>query len=328
MISNNAAVRDLFFRLFNLLGLLGLLRLKKYGTTTVLCFHRVTNEKSESWPALSPEVFAEIIGYLKKYYEIISLDDFFHTSKKSRNVLITFDDGYDDFFYYSLPILKQNKIPAVLSIVTNSIESENYIWTQRLNKILEEIKDIKNFQFKHKETGIQLNSSEIINIEQYSVKIFLELLKLKPTMIISFINELENSLPKSVEHTKMLNWEQINECLNSNVYIASHTHTHFNLALMQDVKLIEEELVNSKNIIKEKTGFDTQCLSFPNGMYNGSVISIAQNIGYKYLLAIGEKNNKHGITNDIIYRQLIEHKCYYENIFKIENFHNLVKQII
>ena len=52
-----------------------------------------------------------------------------------KTVIITFDDGYRDFYTDVFPILKKNKIKAVAYIVSGFLDKPNYMFTWQLKEI-------------------------------------------------------------------------------------------------------------------------------------------------------------------------------------------------
>ncbi len=96
------------------------------GCIPVLTYHRIAN----GWnPSLSPYVvrpsrFARQMRFLtRRGYRTLSLDEFYRTLSsdgaldRSRSVVITFDDGFEDFAEYAWPILSGLDLKATLFMV-------------------------------------------------------------------------------------------------------------------------------------------------------------------------------------------------------------------
>jgi len=77
------------------------------------------------------------------------------------------------------------------------------------------------------------------------------------------------------------NWAQIKEMAEAGMEIGSHTVNHLNLAGLGDQQL-EQELIDSRNIISEKIGRPVISLCYPSGKYNDGV---AQKASLYYLFA-------------------------------------------
>ncbi len=87
--------------------------------------------------SIAPDKFDEQMGYLKDNgYTTISLDTLYAALKKqttipSKSVILTFDDGYIDFYYNAYPILKKYGLSATEFIPTGLIGQGAYLtWPQ------------------------------------------------------------------------------------------------------------------------------------------------------------------------------------------------------
>ncbi|MDD5569624.1 MAG: polysaccharide deacetylase family protein [Bacteroidales bacterium] len=321
------------FNLLKIAGLLGLLRFLKKDKITLLCFHRISDENSPSWPPLKIKVFEKLLQYIIRNYNVISLQDIDNKEvfeNKKPKIILTFDDGYKDFYHNVLPLLKKYDLPAVLNIVTDCADGKNLIWTQKLNKIIE--------AYYFSEVPIKIDINEIRfnslldngNISKIGTGIYLALLNTEEKKRNEFINELEKNITEKVEHTGMMNWQEIKECLQNNITIGSHTKSHVNLTKINDKEKLNDEIIGSKTIIEQRINYQTGCIAFPNGQYNNIVKDMAVKSGYKYLLAVDEKlfEVKRNTGHHLIPRIMIQHETYTENCFKIENFHNIIKKIL
>ena len=89
----------------------------------VLAYHGVPNEQA----------FSRQIQYLKKKYNIISIEDLqkhLNNKKKlpSYSLLITFDDGETNFLPNGLPVMKKYNIPGCVFVITQMIDTEEAFW--------------------------------------------------------------------------------------------------------------------------------------------------------------------------------------------------------
>lgn len=106
----------------------------------VLLYHRVEELADDyNCQAIKPDNFVKQILYLKNNYEIITPNALVDESTKYDNkkkVIVTFDDGYYDFYYNVLPILKKYEVPATLFITTDNIDSAYENWTDNILRII------------------------------------------------------------------------------------------------------------------------------------------------------------------------------------------------
>ncbi len=76
--------------------------------------------------------------------------------------------------------------------------------------------------------------------------------------------------------------EQIKEMSESGlVHFGSHTVSHRRLDMLTEYQL-QQELLNSKEIIEDITGKEVTALAYPNGIYTEKAQQIATALGYRY----------------------------------------------
>lgn len=81
--------------------------------------------------------FEEQMKYIKDHnYETIFADDIEGNHSGKKTVVLTFDDGYADFYTNVLPILKKYNLKANLYVITNAIDKgDNYLNKEQLKEI-------------------------------------------------------------------------------------------------------------------------------------------------------------------------------------------------
>lgn len=290
--------------------------MKKYYS---LCFHRVSDEISPAYPPIPTAVFEQIIKYLSKRIGFLSPYDIIasNTRKKS-GVLITFDDGFYDFYENALPILVKYDVPAILSIITKCASTGESFWTQKLNKIIEAFYKEKREKQIYEITSLRKVISLSEGAEKTALKLYLFLLNRKDRDII--IKRLIKILGKVNDHTKMMTWKEINECKKFNIVFGSHTHTHTNLTLLKPHTL-KKEISTSYNDLKEQTGEAPEFIAFPNGQFNEAVLLESYNIGFKVGLTIGASAflpNDNAKIIPTIPRYNIYNNNFIKNLLKLE----------
>ncbi|MDI6840386.1 MAG: polysaccharide deacetylase family protein [bacterium] len=125
----------------------------------ILLYHEVTDfDFSGTW--VTPHQFESQMRYLHKNgyttitpYEIISTGSFGNSKSSihNSNILITFDDGYESFYYKALPILLRYGFRATIFVVTNYIGRENLwdvsIGRRRRHISLAQLDELKKYGF-------------------------------------------------------------------------------------------------------------------------------------------------------------------------------------
>jgi len=105
----------------------------------ILMYHRVKNSVKKEL-SVKLNNFKWHMDYLSKSnHKVISMDDAYKriitNNIDDSYVVLTFDDGYEDFYYNVYPILEKYKFPSILYIVPDYIETNKVFWWDRdLNK--------------------------------------------------------------------------------------------------------------------------------------------------------------------------------------------------
>ncbi len=113
----------------------------------ILVYHYVENvtDKRDTIRqslSISPQVFeSQILTLLTRGYEpvtISQISDYFigRTELPEKPVVLSFDDGYHDFYTDVFPILVRYHVPAVLYLTSGSLDStQNYLTTDQILEI-------------------------------------------------------------------------------------------------------------------------------------------------------------------------------------------------
>lgn len=120
----------------------------KYGPckyVPVLMYHHVMDfpaarEISATKLNVSPETFRQQMDYLiGKGYSVVGLDELLPMisagSLPAKPVVLTFDDGYRDFYDYVYPVLREKNIKATVFVISQFIGGEMYLEWWQLREI-------------------------------------------------------------------------------------------------------------------------------------------------------------------------------------------------
>ena len=108
----------------------------------ILLYHSITPERSSAlkeW-TVSPHIFEEQLSALREAgCQTVTIDDCYNwiyesTPLPKNAVLITFDDGYQDFVEYAWPSLQRHKFTATVFLVANEIGKIN-AWDSKYGEI-------------------------------------------------------------------------------------------------------------------------------------------------------------------------------------------------
>jgi len=111
---------------------------------------------------------------------------------------------------------------------------------------------------------------------------------------------------------KTLNWEEVTELDRGGVDVQCHTKTHRNLGKMNDkeslsqyAREVENEIVESTRIIKEKLHKNVKYLAYPYGDTNNLVIAFLQQQGYRGAFTVKRAANPFFINPYTLNRSMV-----------------------
>lgn len=293
-ISNN------ILKYMDCIGIFRLLRWRSADTPRIVMYHGVIDNKSnlKCWWQIKESDFKEQIHYIKKNFNVISIDELneliIKKKQSSKNTcVLTFDDGYNSFMTKVLPILEYYKLPSTVYISPGVAQKQKMIWTDELfSGIYQSSKS--NLDLSDIELGKwDIESKNRKSLAAHSIVSLLKNMPIKKKN--NLINEIYCKLDFSVEQTKYQNdqpfklllREEIEKISKSPlVTIGSHSMNHEILPRLSKVQ-IERELNESKTILEDWINKPIKHFSYPDGKFNSEIASMVEKCGYQTATRIG-----------------------------------------
>ncbi|MEO6838835.1 MAG: polysaccharide deacetylase family protein, partial [Ginsengibacter sp.] len=298
---------------------------------TILCLHRVSDEESLTFPPFKIKDFERLLQYIDKHYQVVTIAMLSKVDSTKPLLVLSFDDGFLDFYENTLPLLKKYGMPCNLNVVTKCLDNNFQIWTQRQNNLLQEI-------FIRKHTCILDLGSKQINIDNFhsqniidkNLELFHFLFSKDENFVDNFLNEIIKKMPFEIPVTPMMSWEDLKKALRDyDIELGSHSLSHITLSNIQDKEKLKYEINISKIEIEMHTGRKVDIFALPNGNYNDEVIDQCKIAGYKHVLTVDEKLLAPEKSDEFkLPRLLVPYNNYYENLCKVENFQNAIKKLM
>lgn len=285
----NLSPKNKLLKILNNLGGFHIARYFSQNSPRILMYHRFGPNSSRR---LDISIFEKQIQILRKKFNIISLNSLC-TSLINNDplppnaVIITIDDGYEDFYTYAYPILEKYSVPATIYVTTDFIDNKVWLWP-----------DVIEFIFakaQYNTYTIRLNGKE----ERYNLTTNHEQLKawndmadycltLKKKDKNEFIRKLASDLkvcvpPSPASEYKPLSWKQIMEIKKHGIDIGSHTCAHPRLVMLDDATM-RYEIESSKKRIEDMTDDTVDSFCYPHGTkmdFNDDIKRMVRNAGYK-----------------------------------------------
>lgn len=259
------------------------------NSINVLIYHRVGNYGPNLRGVVIDEgLFENQLVYLKENYRIIRTDDDW-TSIDDKTIVLTFDDGYCDFYYKVVPLLEKYRVPATVFITTGNIDTDHEFWGDELERIVfynqERGKDIlvngKSFGFK---TPYELKAS------YFALRQMLKDMKCDDRMALihDLIQRCGVDGLQSRDDYRSMTSKEIRECSKSPfVTIGAHSVTHCCLS-RESIQVQKKEMKNSKEQLEDIIGKPVEFFAYPYGEekdFTNETIRIAKEIGFKKVFA-------------------------------------------
>lgn len=124
-------MKKLAFRLLYWTGVVRLVAWLNRRRVVFICYHGVT-ERETRHPEdpfglhVRKDRFRSHLAYLQKHYQVISLNDFVKAGRDELPLppyaaVITFDDGYRNFFTAAAPLLQERRMPAAMFLIVDRV---------------------------------------------------------------------------------------------------------------------------------------------------------------------------------------------------------------
>lgn len=260
----------------------------------ILLFPPVLPDQHQVKNAMSLQLFEQVIQYLQKKYEIISLEDYFFRERKifvKPPVIITFDNSYRNFLEYTFPVLKKYNVRATLFVVTDCITSGMPLWDYTIDFLFATTNKLSVGEYygkaqlpvesKWKSTKSRINDGR---------RIADHLKKVTPQQQKKIVDFYLQQFDDVTLHSEiMLSWENLNSLKAHGIEIGSQTKTFAVLTSLKEEKDFDMEMKQSSDIIRQKTGFSPAALAYPFGLYNSKVKNYVHRYGYKLALGTEQK---------------------------------------
>jgi peptidoglycan/xylan/chitin deacetylase (PgdA/CDA1 family) len=131
--------------------------------TAILMYHKVGRRPFGARLKglyVSPRLFErQLTELLEKGYQLVSIDAAGKNFGKPRQVVITFDDGFENVFENALPLLKAHSTPAIQFIVADLIGKRNE-WDLREGEVEETLMSESQIR-EWISTGMQIGSHSL-----------------------------------------------------------------------------------------------------------------------------------------------------------------------
>lgn len=235
---------------------------------TVLMYHRVL-PAGTMFDGCDVELFHEQMRWLKQNCRPIRPDEVVgsaHAATRGRPpVLVTFDDGYRDYFDNAYPILKELGIPAVVFLATSFMDNGGMIWTDEVTWAVAQAPTASYSLPWAPGSAYDFSLPGERDRFRDQAKLYLKGIpdcerkaKLEQLLAILGISRDQAGIER-----QMLSWDEVRASLDLTTY-GGHSHTHPIMSQL-DGDAMEWEIRTCRDRIQAETGLAPRYFAYPNG---------------------------------------------------------------
>lgn len=269
-------LRRLILKSIEFCGLHPYLRRRRRGAL-VLAYHGVEEK------ILDPRIqtvhvslsrFEQQMDYLKKNFEVISIDDLEEriaagTGLDGNQAVITLDDGYRNNLQIAAPLLDSMELPFAVFVCTQNVGDGRRLPTYLARSAL--------YLTERPSCRVQAINRELplhtLEEKDFSARYLVAALKTSPQAVVeSMLSDMEALLTperrKEIDERfasdALMGWDEVRSLHENGVIIASHGRGHCILHDKQKLDTVRAEVVESKAAIERELG-SCKYFAYPNG---------------------------------------------------------------
>jgi peptidoglycan/xylan/chitin deacetylase (PgdA/CDA1 family) len=268
-------------------------KIRRERLVTVLNLHQVSPHDNPFWSPLKPEIFDDLLAFLKENFEVVLFGEIDAAKNEKPLAVLSFDDGYYNFYEHAAPLLKKHGLRANMNIIPACVETGAPMWNIRLYDFLNSapksrIDEIKLPGFEHR-----LANESFAAKVQYGLRIS-RFLKNRPRLEREALwRQIEDLINTSdVRPTRMMNRAEIREIAREHE-IGVHSFSHESMEFETDA-FFQDDLEKCVAYFENELELPLEIYAFPNGSYRDEQITVLQGRGIKHILLVGEDYARRG----------------------------------
>lgn len=210
--------------------------------------------------------------YVKDHFQPMQLHELGGFLRRRRvplgSVIITFDDGYADNFWYAKPILEKHAIPATFFITAGYAGMQKEFWWDELERLLQEA-DALSRELESPERDWTYKPDPDPERRREAHLRFRQVLRPlsnlhQQDVLATFAAQLGS--PGNIRHEdRAMNWDELRALSENDLFeIGSHSMTH-PVLISHSLAYQERELLGSKWYLEEMLEREVSSFSYPYG---------------------------------------------------------------
>ncbi len=254
----------------------------------VLMYHTLGADEDEhdAWTIVRVSDFKRQIAFVRRYYDIVSLDEALTAKAPERpSAVITFDDGDIGLHRHLLPLVEELQLPVTVYVATGQIETGRALWFDALMNALQTrapvTVDLSSLGIGSWCLGAERGEANWLVMSSLLDRLKTEApgrreaacaLILAQTMTLDRRQHADLG-PMTIEQLRLLARHRL-------VTIGSHTHCH---SLLDRIPLAEAiaSIERSCQLLEQWTGARPQHFAYPNGNHSPVLEQAVASLGFR-----------------------------------------------
>lgn len=256
------------------------------GALTILNLHRVAPDDQSSYRPLDPGMFEQLLLFAKTHFEIVTFGDLGKAPAGKRpRLILSFDDGYADFFQFAAPLLAKHGIRVNHNIVPECVESGR----PPLNVVLQD--------FIGRASQSALDAFEVPGFPRARAGETREQLGARLSNFVKGKSQQDQSelaaslLPQLEQQpdfrpTAMMTLDELREIAAVHE-VGAHSFAHASLAYESD-EFLRDDIKRCRAWMADRLGQEMSIYAVPNGSYRPGQVEVLRDSGIDHVLLVEE----------------------------------------
>jgi peptidoglycan/xylan/chitin deacetylase (PgdA/CDA1 family) len=263
----------------------------------ILNLHRVSPDSNHFWDPMQPKHFDELLKYLKKHFYCTTFAGLSEKSSKPA-LILSFDDGYEDFLQYACPILDKHQLKANMNIIPFFTETGTLPWNIVLYDFLERAPDslINKVEIPCLEKVSSMKSP--VEKTRFGIKIsghFKNRPMLERNVLWAKISPLISEWGER-PNLRMMNIAEVKQVAKTHE-IGVHSYRHDSMG-HETMDYFSQDLQECQSFFAQKLELPMNIYAFPNGSYQKEQVDHLLQSKLQHVLLVDEtysqrQNNIH-----------------------------------
>ena len=261
----------------------------------ILMYHTLGRDDDDfdAWTVVRVSDFKQQVAFVRRYYDIVSLDEALTADANERPMaVVTFDDGDIGLHEHLLPLVDELELPATIYVSTGQVETGERHW---FDKVMNALQPTTPLQIDLTSLGLETWTigAERGEANWFVIASLLDRLKtVTPAVrdaackvILAQAERLDCRSrsaplgPMSIEQLRRLARHPL-------VTIGSHTHCH---SLLDRIPLGEAtaSIARSCRLLEQWTGARPAHFAYPNGNHSPALERAVASLGFRSATTAG-----------------------------------------